>query len=1205
MDWKNRLDLYDILILVVLVAMIVLSPLAMGSVAPWAKNSLFVLSLALTALWLVQAVARKRLRLVREPFLIFAGLFLLVAVFQLIPLSAGQIETISANTGELYEKTVHDYSSSEEGRTLSITPYHTEWELRRLVTFLLVFLVVINTFRTRGQIVTVILALVAVGSFEALYGFYERFTGGDHIFWNEKIFNTEAVTGTFINKNHFAGLVEMILPVALGYFMTIAPRWNRGGNFRARAIDAISGSGLHRQIIVGLLIVIMAVAVLFSLSRAGIICMTGSVIAFFLFVGITAGFRKYTLALLLMMLVIICVALGIGTEMVIERLEEASSSQSISWRGRLDLWNSGIEMIGNYPILGSGLGTFEEGFERFQSPRFGDRYADYLHNDWLQVFCETGMVGGLIAVGGILFLFGSLMRKTLSRHDPFCRWIAIGGLAACGAMFLHSIFDFNLYKITSNGLVFVVIFGLWHAAANNPGKSSRSTGRIKALSIPLESVPLRWLVLVGAVGLPALCAIEPVRAAMADIHLNNYLASPESKGRAHYYHFLPTAEFVGDRNREELDRALALDDSNPRILFTKGTERIVSADRLVRQKARQTALSFFDTHDPDLVDQETLGELEQSLFLVNLVDMADERLPFLEEAKEYIGEAIDDAPATKRFHLARAEIAGEMGRPDLSKAGNHDRSERDAIPGAREARIALWLGANKPGTLLRAGKILLANAINKGIPLEESPDLDFIEDCFRRSIASDPVNADEIYPLIHNRMNRTSSLFSVTPNTIRGYEALARYLWKANKWDEVLLALDKIQDLIAFRQGDKNIESLEQTEAMAFKKGSDGYDMREPLDVLLSVSQRRIAVLGILKRFADREKESLVWLQLARRQFAETLDKARFLMKGLRYRDAYLLVSEILESDWADPETLILAAELSLIPNTADDGAEGVSRALENLFRLVSFNEALRETQAHKAGRVLDKIKLRTGGGRIDLPFIEGSIDVRARLYQHGCGKLRKLTAAEKEASHPLTQPHLTWYYLGVGLEGEGKTDDAVEAYLRVLDTVPTHLDTLRRVVSLKAGTVVPFPRDLIPADFEGQPTASQALEFLQPEVKTDIAFGGKIVLLGYSVDEVAQGAWTISYYWQFNDAMPADSFPSVHFCNNQWKILHKDDHRIARGARQYPVDNPRCGEVVVERREVSFKLEMAEFLTVSIVIPDRHSLTIAGGERLFRTSLF
>jgi len=1204
MDWKNRLDIFDILILVVLVSMIVLSPLAMGSVAPWARNSLFILSLTITALWLLQGVIKKRLLLVREPVLIFAGLFLLVAFAQLIPLDPGRLEAISPQTAQIYERTLENYPESGEARSLSITPYNTSWAMQRLISFILVFLVIINTFRKRSQVVTIVLALVAVGSFEAIYGFAERFSGSNHIFWNEKIFNTEAVTGTFINKNHFAGLLEMILPMALGYFMTIAPRWNSGGNFRARAVDAISGSGLHRQIILGLLIVIMAVAVLFSLSRAGLICMVGSLVAFFLFVGMTAGFRKYTLILLLMILVILCVALGIGTEMVIERIEEAASSQSISWRGRVDLWYSGLEMTKDFPLLGSGFGTFEEVFERYQSPRFGDRYADYLHNDWLQVFCETGAVGGLIGVGGVLFLFAGLMRKTLKRHDPFCRWMSIGGLAACGAMFVHSLFDFNLYKITSNGIIFAIIFGVWHATANNPGKSSRSKARIKSFSIPLESVPLRAVILLGAVGLPAFFTVGPVRTAMADIHLNNYLASSDSGGQAHNYYFLPVSGSAGSGSAEDLDRALALDERNPRILFAKGIERVDSADQLVRSEARETALSFFKSQNLDSADQAKLRELEDTFFLVHLVDMADERLPFLEEARDHVQKAISQGPATKRFHLAKAEIVGEMGRPELSRIGDKAYADTRSIPGAAEARIALWLAANKPGTLLRAGRILLVNAINNGTPLDESPDLDFIEDCFRRSIASNPLNAEEIYPLIHNKMNRVESLFSVTPKTIRGYEALARYLWKSNRWDDVLLALDRIQELIAFQNGESDLESLDHTEAMAFEIGSDGYDMRDPLDVLISISQRRIMVFGILKRFTDRKTEVRTWVKLVRRKFTDTMDQARFLMKGWRYRDAYLLVSEVLERDWADPETLLLAAELSLIPSSTESAVD-VDKTFNSLFRLVLLNDTLSAGHASKASTILENIRLRTDGKKLAIPFIEGSIDILTKSFDHGCDTLRRITDDEEKSSGLPNRNHLTWFYLGLGLEGEGKADAAINAYLQVLESVPTHLDTLRRLASLKSDCPVPFPAKLISAEFEGKPTVSEALEALLPETRTDIVFGGKIVLLGYGMNKKATGSWDITYYWQFLDALPANSYSSVHFCNNEWRILFKDDHPIGSGEWNYPVDNPRSGEVLVERRELSFNLDMVEFLTVSIVIPEQPSLLVEGGERLFRTKIF
>ena len=77
---EKRIDLFDVAITAILVAMIVLAPLAMGSVSPWAKNALFAASLVLAALWILQGVKRKRLVLVREPALIAGSVALSVLI---------------------------------------------------------------------------------------------------------------------------------------------------------------------------------------------------------------------------------------------------------------------------------------------------------------------------------------------------------------------------------------------------------------------------------------------------------------------------------------------------------------------------------------------------------------------------------------------------------------------------------------------------------------------------------------------------------------------------------------------------------------------------------------------------------------------------------------------------------------------------------------------------------------------------------------------------------------------------------------------------------------------------------------------------------------------------------------------------------------------------------------------------------------------
>jgi O-antigen ligase len=1197
MEWENRLNIFDILILVFLVAMVVLAPLAMGSVTPWARNAIVIGSLCVTALWIMQMAGKGRLLLLRDPLLLVPIiLFVGILLLQLLPLAPDTLNAISPATAEIYENTLPDYPASGEARTISITPYNTEWEIRRLAAFLLVFLVIAHTFRTRRQVMTLLIALIVIGSFEAVYGLAERFSGGNHIFWNERIFMKEAVSGTFINKNHFAGFLEMIIPVALGLFVSMRHKGVRGGTFRAKTLEAMRAPNLNRQVILGLLIVLMVVSVLFSLSRAGITCAIGSWVAFSLFIGLTAGIRGYTLTLLFLLLLILCISVSMGSDMVIERMEDAASSEAISWTGRFDLWGGGLRMIEDFPLLGSGFGTFEEGYERYQSSRFGDKYADYLHNDLLQIFCETGIIGGLVALGGLALLLISLARKTLRRHDTFCRWVATGLMLGCCAILLHSLFDFNLYKITSNGLVFSVLLALWYATVHMSGTSRKSHRRLPAATIPLKNGISRYAV----VALPLLLvfpAIYPIQAARADIHLNHYLASSATPLNADYYFFLPTGNDGEGDAADHLAKAAALDGESPYILYRRGVDRINAAGALVREKTRAEAVTILEEISAG-DDSAALEELTLSLFPSFLIDMAGERRPYMQEASELVREAARRKPAEKRYYLTLAEIACELEREKDSgpKPSEPDATGRAKYPGEQDARTALWLCPNKPGILFRAGKILLVNAFRSGCRPKDTELLTFIEDCFRRSIASDPRYTDQIYPLVRSHLHKNDSLFSITPFTIVSYSRLSDYFLLSSDWEAALRSLDKLTELCCLTGDGDAVKAMSPSEAVTYIEGSTGFDRRDPLSVKISASQRRTQVLGILRRFEERGLEELRCRSLLREKGENDLLEARALKGEFRFRESYATVRKILERDWANPKVLLLAAELALIPGEAV--ATGWNSPIDHLFRLVIYNSSLDRETADRAGEILGKIRPGNDRERLIAEFLGGALNVISGRFATGVEALAKLGQSERLAAAGWRSDHLIDYYRGLGLEGANRNGQARDAYLKVLKKVPTHLDSVERLAVL--GTAIP-----------PLPPGSVPTPALKPDVRVDVCFGGKVILTGFTLEREGDGngekKWFITYYWKFIERMPEGYHPKVHFKGRGRKLIFHDEHDIVltgEGTRPYPVTSPRCGETVIERRELGSDPILAEFLSVEFISKGRDPLVTGGGNQVFWTTV-
>ena len=105
--------------------------------------------------------------------------------------------------------------------TISAAPYQTISELHALATYLTAFYLVLTICADQRAKKRLALALLAIGVFEAFYGLVQYLTGWQQIFSYTKKFYLEDATGTYINRNHFAGLLEMILPFAVALIVFI------------------------------------------------------------------------------------------------------------------------------------------------------------------------------------------------------------------------------------------------------------------------------------------------------------------------------------------------------------------------------------------------------------------------------------------------------------------------------------------------------------------------------------------------------------------------------------------------------------------------------------------------------------------------------------------------------------------------------------------------------------------------------------------------------------------------------------------------------------------------------------------------------------------------------------------------------------------------------------------------------------------------
>jgi len=274
--------------------------------------------------------------------------------------------------------------------------------------------------------------------------------------------------GTFINRNHFAGMMEMIWPVGLGYLLSLSP-WEE----RIRFKHLINSDYFNRQLLIAIALVVMFLAVIFSRSRAGIM---GMFLGFLAFMGVMAlsgaGLRKgfwIGTGIGAFLLLIYGSHIGFGT--VIQRFLEINPEV-----GRMNKWRDAWLIVQQHPF-GVGPGNYQVVEPLFQIHAKVEALSVHTHNDYLQLLVETGWPGFLLLTSGFLYVLVRglagirRMYKTAGYSTRF--FVAAGGWSGLVSLAWHSLFDFNL-QIPANIFYFAMLIGIVTSTFTLEGRDRRS-----------------------------------------------------------------------------------------------------------------------------------------------------------------------------------------------------------------------------------------------------------------------------------------------------------------------------------------------------------------------------------------------------------------------------------------------------------------------------------------------------------------------------------------------------------------------------------------------------------------------------------------------------------------------------------------------------------------------------------------------------------
>jgi O-antigen ligase len=436
-----------------LVVFLLLAPLYKASNRPVPLLLLELAAVGFLVTLAVHGAARAALTALPRPLAIAMGVLVIYPLVQLVPLPEALWRLVPGHAE--YATVLERFAGGDTARVIraiSIVPSATEAGWLALLPPLACFLAVQRLMP--GHVVRLLLAMTIFAGLEALFGLLQVRAGRDSIFYvlSDVAFGT--ASGTFVNHNHFAAMMAMMLPVIVGLLVYTI----RYGRRRVRPpAFAFDPDTLSQRIVVFLAAVLMLLALFFSGSRAGIAtALAGLAFSSVLLARTRAGLKHANLIVAALVIAGIIVAGLIGLSPLLSRI--TPEQLGLSGQGRIALSAATLRAAIDFLPFGSGLSTFADVFPRYQVEVFGG-FIDHAHNDYLQFFMETGLAAPVVVALGLasyVMRMAELLRRETTRSFIVLQIAAGVGLLP---MILHSMFDFAIH-MPANAMWFAALAGV-------------------------------------------------------------------------------------------------------------------------------------------------------------------------------------------------------------------------------------------------------------------------------------------------------------------------------------------------------------------------------------------------------------------------------------------------------------------------------------------------------------------------------------------------------------------------------------------------------------------------------------------------------------------------------------------------------------------------------------------------------------------------
>lgn len=313
--------------------------------------------------------------------------------------------------------------------------YSTRIELMLLVGTLLFLFLCVQVFRTLQDWRSFVWFGMGLGFVVSVFGILQHLTFNGKLYWVRELTYGGIPFGPYVNRNHFAGLMELLIPLAL--------------------VPLVLGKVRRERLVVVALCAIMPITALFlSASRGGIVSffVQFALLAFLLLRR--RGLAKRLLAVSAVLLTALMIVTWLGVGRILQRFSSLQTLEVTEGK-RAAMRRGAWHIFLDHPVAGTGLGTLQTVYPPYET-LYDAKIVNHAHNDYLEALAETGVLGGLCCA----WFLGVLLLKSFSLFQQadfsFPAALQLSGTVACAGFLVHALVDFN-FHIPSNLWLFFLM----------------------------------------------------------------------------------------------------------------------------------------------------------------------------------------------------------------------------------------------------------------------------------------------------------------------------------------------------------------------------------------------------------------------------------------------------------------------------------------------------------------------------------------------------------------------------------------------------------------------------------------------------------------------------------------------------------------------------------------------------------------------------